>query len=274
MADGQFKVGKLMTAAAGMIIVLLVNSWDLVASNAPDLWILIRRLLSPPLIYFILNFIIISILLSSNFTAFINLTINRLTNTRSSSSSRQSPQVEKDQIRCHFLDKEGEEEDDCFIVDNTNNQLLETGSFESLSLRLEHSEALTRPRVMAAAEPPTEGRRKEGGQGEEEERDTLDAIWREIMEVEEKAATRQLRKSDTWGAAQPRVMEPDDRRELKKSETSKEGGRGRGSREAAVLSPDELKRRADAFISKTRADIWLQRQESDQRFMEMINRGL
>ncbi|KAA8542924.1 hypothetical protein F0562_024076 [Nyssa sinensis] len=112
--------------------------------------------------------------------------------------------------------------------------------------------------------------------------DTLEATWKAISEGGGKPLSRQLKKSDTWNAP-PLVMakEEEERsslaawKELRKSETFKEArGKGGLRRRDPSLSQDELNQRVESFIKKFNHEIRLQRQESDQRFLEMINRGV
>ncbi|GAB4827603.1 hypothetical protein Ancab_034486 [Ancistrocladus abbreviatus] len=269
MADGlfiRFGKRKLLTLTA-IIVTLLVC-----ASKAPGLWILISRLLSPPLVYFILNFIIISILLSSTLSPhFSSFLLKRLSN--QSSPLIQSTEQHHGENWCLIL--EDEEQEHYFTTLNNNNsneQIHELTSFRRFSnpmLKEEENNA-------EGAKPPET---VEEETETETETDTLEATWKAIMAGKEKETRRQLRKSDTWSVAPlPTAMveTAGGRKELKKFETFREGRGGEGGvrRMEVVLSQDELNRRADAFISKFRGDIWLQRQESDQRFMEMINRGL
>uniref|UniRef100_A0A803MP63 Uncharacterized protein n=1 Tax=Chenopodium quinoa TaxID=63459 RepID=A0A803MP63_CHEQI len=126
-----------------------------------------------------------------------------------------------------------------------------------------------------------------------------------IMESKGLGSMPQLRKSDTWscgdGGGEEREKEKGEIRglskyrvsgKLKKWQSFREmverktniggdsgGGDGREkpgwrSMDVALTFHDEFKKRADAFIARFTHDIRLQRLESDQRFLEMINRGL
>ncbi|CAA3007608.1 uncharacterized protein LOC111372304 [Olea europaea var. sylvestris] len=125
-----------------------------------------------------------------------------------------------------------------------------------------------------------------------EEEDTMDATWRAITgEGKEKATKKQLKKSETWNVAPPmravavqshdleELLQsiPASWKELRKSETFNDAisirKRG-GLRRDPSMSGDELNHQAEAFINKFNESIRLQRQESDQRFKDMINRGL
>ncbi|GAB2268720.1 hypothetical protein Dimus_003669 [Dionaea muscipula] len=157
---------------------------------------------------------------------------------------------------------------------------------QSLDTRsLEGEGGRERPPDMEKIENPIRRWEEE----EKEKGETMDETWRAIMEGKDKMVTPQLKKSDTWSEGiRPCVLYTagGQGRELKKSETFKDGElwgggggvrvqwRRRAAESGMMLSEDELNRRAEAFISKFRRDIWLQRKESDQRFLEMINRGL
>ncbi|XP_050377544.1 uncharacterized protein LOC126794806 [Argentina anserina] len=143
---------------------------------------------------------------------------------------------------------------------------------------------------------------------EEVEDNTLDTTWNAIMERQGKPICKHLKKSETWDTpprtsglvrssiipARELVQEgqlDDDhhenisnnynnavddrvawaRKELRKSDTFSD--RVSMIREKS-MSQDELKQRAEAFINKINNQMRLQRLESDQRFREMVNRGL
>ncbi|KAH9621829.1 hypothetical protein KSS87_010978 [Heliosperma pusillum] len=87
---------------------------------------------------------------------------------------------------------------------------------------------------------------------EEVEVGTLDDTWKAIMEAKSKGSGPHLKKSETWSS----------------------GDRGGGGGDRRLTYHDELKRRADEFIERVNREMRLQRMESHQRFLDIINRGL
>ncbi|XP_022841616.1 uncharacterized protein LOC111365358 isoform X2 [Olea europaea var. sylvestris] len=129
-----------------------------------------------------------------------------------------------------------------------------------------------------------------------EEEDTMEATWMAITGGgKHKATKEQLKKSETWNMAPRRravamavavqSLDPEELlpsipaswKELRKSETFNDAfsirQRG-GLRRDPSMSVDEFNKQVEAFIKKFNASMRLQRQESDQRFKDMINRGL
>lgn len=131
--------------------------------------------------------------------------------------------------------------------------------------------------------------------------DTLETTWKTITEGRSVPLTRHLRKSDTWethgNSRQNRNSEElssiDHQYErMTKSDTfdvnrggggdrkpppppsklSRSGGSGRLRKEPSP-GQEELNRKVEAFIRKFNEDMRLQRQESLNQYMEMINRG-
>ncbi|PIM98175.1 hypothetical protein CDL12_29346 [Handroanthus impetiginosus] len=120
--------------------------------------------------------------------------------------------------------------------------------------------------------------------------DTLESTWKTITEGRAIPLTRHLRKSDTWerdaqvhgGTGRHHLLKEKTPQKMTKSETfsdqtntrspSPASGSGKVKREPS-LSQDELNRRVEAFIKKFNEDMRLQRQESLNQYMEMINRG-
>ncbi|GFZ04876.1 hypothetical protein Acr_17g0004480 [Actinidia rufa] len=123
--------------------------------------------------------------------------------------------------------------------------------------------------------------------------ETLESTWKTITEGRAIPLARHLRKSDTW-ETHSRVghhLQADDQA-MTKSETfnhrppttssaanqlprklrREPSGPGKLRKEPSP-SQDELNRRVEAFIKKFNEDMRLQRQESLNRYMEMINRG-
>ncbi|KAI7737781.1 hypothetical protein M8C21_011956 [Ambrosia artemisiifolia] len=135
--------------------------------------------------------------------------------------------------------------------------------------------------------------------------DTLESTWKTITEGRSVPLTRHLRKSDTWethGHSRENCHSPDEsmtdninhnemmtksntfdvnrtRKPVKPvkpppvpSKLSRSGGSGRLKKEPS-LGQEELNRKVEAFIKKFNEDMRLQRQESLNQYMEMINRG-
>ncbi|KAI3454309.1 hypothetical protein Pfo_010972 [Paulownia fortunei] len=125
---------------------------------------------------------------------------------------------------------------------------------------------------------------------ENEEEDTMEATWKAITGGgKQRPKKEQLKKSETWDVP-PRntvaVQRLDSEellpstpkwKELRKSETFNDAVsitcRG-GLRRDPSMSLDEFNKQVEAFIKKFNDNMKLQRQESDQRFLDMIKRGL
>ncbi|XP_030971853.1 uncharacterized protein LOC115991979 [Quercus lobata] len=119
--------------------------------------------------------------------------------------------------------------------------------------------------------------------------ETLENTWKAITEGRAMPLSRHMKKSDTW-ENHGRDIHVDSLGDLvKKSETFKDRtnqaapealalsvGPGPGKppllRKEPSLSQDELNRQVEAFIKKFNEEMRLQRQESLNQYMEMINR--
>ncbi|KAL3627660.1 hypothetical protein CASFOL_029023 [Castilleja foliolosa] len=103
--------------------------------------------------------------------------------------------------------------------------------------------------------------------------DTLESTWKMITEGRHVPLTRHMKKSETFEHAHvtPAVDH------VPKSVTFKERGNytppARIGKEPS-LGQEELNRRVEAFIKKMNEDMKMQRQESLNQYMEMINRGV
>ncbi|KAK1388080.1 hypothetical protein POM88_016258 [Heracleum sosnowskyi] len=101
--------------------------------------------------------------------------------------------------------------------------------------------------------------------GHDEEFETMEATWEAITEATKSAPKKELKKIETWTR----------RKNMRKLETFNESllerQRGGLMRDLSI-GHAELNSRVEAFISKFNMDMRLQRQESDERFLDMINR--
>nr|XP_043622168.1 uncharacterized protein LOC122593784 [Erigeron canadensis] len=141
------------------------------------------------------------------------------------------------------------------------------------------------------------------GVAKPKKQETLESTWKTITEGRGVPLTRHLRKSDTWETHGQRdtpnsedlSIDHDHSERMTKSDTfnvnknisgrgsskkppplpsklSRSGGSGRLKKEPS-LGQEELNRKVEAFIKKFNEDMRLQRQESMNQYMEMINRG-
>ena len=114
--------------------------------------------------------------------------------------------------------------------------------------------------------------------GWEDQNETLDATWKEIMEEDGNLSRRHLRKTDSWDVT-PCVdgcnLAPS---EIRKTNTFAEALSSLREtpyiRKDELLSHDELNQQVEFFIRKCRNDMRLERLESDQRLMDLLNRGM
>ncbi|KAL0364452.1 UNVERIFIED_CONTAM: hypothetical protein Sangu_0542800 [Sesamum angustifolium] len=133
-------------------------------------------------------------------------------------------------------------------------------------------------------------------QGEEEEDDTIEATWKAITRGgKQRPERKHLKKSETWNVHMPpqrqsaaaveslkfseELLKPTTtRKELRKSETFADSvmsiTRRGGLRRDPSVGLDEFNKQVEAFIKKFNNEMRLQRQESDQRFLDMMKRGV
>ncbi|KAL9224324.1 hypothetical protein vseg_000370 [Gypsophila vaccaria] len=277
--------------------------WNFMITCFSRLWLLIKW---RPFIYVVVNFIIVSIFISSsNITHKLGNLINKLH--RKSSHNISSLISQTSQKFLHPFD------DDTWWsrIGGNEEREINLSNFSPLDDvprgRDEKEEKTTSFEVNDELESYDEKCndyvKEEVDEEDEEEVDTLDATWRAIMEAKNKGGGPQLKKSGTWTAGDRGGGDGDGevgkvgskgrlakyKVELKKwktfsrdvKEESEFGGGGgggggglqKGVAEVALTYHDELKTRADAFIARVTHDMRLQRMESNQRFLDTISRG-
>ncbi|XP_027359151.1 uncharacterized protein LOC113867852 isoform X2 [Abrus precatorius] len=272
---------KLVLMSMGVISTLVLlkvaivpYTFHLLLSTLPHLWISARSWLTLPFLYIIVNFIIITIAASSNFHHKSNNNLpfsdslapsdpkHTTTTTVTTELENQinEPKEEEKEV-------EEEEEEEKKVVEEE----VKDTDFSCDKFMVDPSlEKCTNDYFLPDSDDKSE--------------DTLEATWRAIMEGQGKTTKPHLKKSDTWGARIAKA-EPfnhngeggdDDpvawaQRELKKSETFNDRA---SLRREKSMSPEELNLKVEAFIKKFNNQMKLQRLESYQRFMEMVNRGV
>ncbi|CAN0852792.1 hypothetical protein LINGRAHAP2_LOCUS5422 [Linum grandiflorum] len=135
-----------------------------------------------------------------------------------------------------------------------------------------------------------EGGRKLKVSSKAKRHDTLENTWKMITEGRPMPLNRHLKKSDTWENHHSRQIDVDDVSLLvnasplppppvKKSETFKDRTNIQPVTPATTklkkepsLSQEELNRRVEAFINKFNEEMRMQRQESINRYKEMVSR--
>lgn len=258
-------------------VAIIPYAVNLTLSTVPHLWISFRSCLSPLYIYVFLNFIILTIAASS----FQSPNQNNLFFSFSSKTKKQLIQSEhnkfqNDEIRWNSFYFSHEEQEKLSVSSAEEPTSIAPVDPVDISTFAEdpfpETETGNNP-MKDSGEIPTEKSK------EDEFDDTLEATWKAITEEQSKPKGRHLKKSDTWDVpprvvgTKPEVENPAAwaRRELKKSETFTD--RVTMIRDKS-MSQEELYQRAEEFIKKVNQDMRLQRQESDQRFMEMVNGGV
>lgn len=278
-------------------------------STIPCVWSYIKAFLSPPYIYILVNFIILAIVASSTFHhqgQIMKPVRKALLHTEKSLN-----------LNFGFGFKGDEDEAAVFEVAASQEATKESHRQDQewknivFTQNQEQEEEVIKPMAAAASvdenvDPSagtsddealsgksgettgeTAGEEKVGSPKPEEPDDSLDSVWKAIMESQEKPATWLLKKSDTWdspprvaaaaAAARAEALPPAPvagscRHELRKSDTFRE--RVPSAREKRTTNRDELQKRSDEFIKKINNDLKLQREESNQRYIERVNRGV
>lgn len=104
--------------------------------------------------------------------------------------------------------------------------------------------------------------------------ETLESTWKMITEGRHVPITRHLKKSDTWEHHVAPAIDHVPKSETFKDRSGYEPPALAKIRKEASPGQDELNRRVEAFIKKFNEDMRMQRQESLNQYMEMVNRGV
>ncbi|AES76510.1 hypothetical protein MtrunA17_Chr6g0481471 [Medicago truncatula] len=295
-------VAKLVLISIGIISTLILfkvaiipYTFDLVLSTLPQLWFSIRTWFTLPFLYIIVNFIIIIIVASSSFsdpkhttTSILETTTNPIELENQTNEPHQEEkkveEVEEQEQEEKRVVKDSELFHNKFITDPipekcSKDFYLPDSDDKVKDFRLFCNKFIDDPSPEKCCNdynlPDS------GDKGDD---DSLEATWKAIMEAQEKTKKPHLKKSGTWTARIVKA-EPfrnnggfcggdDDpvawaQRELKKSETFND--RASLKREKS-MSPEELNKRAEAFIKKFNNQMKLQRMESYHRFMKLNKR--
>ncbi|KAK9268264.1 hypothetical protein L1049_010707 [Liquidambar formosana] len=307
----SLKVLLISTGVVSMAVILKA-SVPVMLQSAPVMWSSFRSWLKPPYLYVVINCIIITIAASSRFyhkhddehseavprvpevvrPEFVYEERNPVEISPDFSVSEPPVVYEQSkavvsEVKAVVSGPEVEyEEDEEFVISR---------STWSPPKRLDSSESLSE--LFLPAEKPLVssrfGHRKpvkaspEGGKAlrvsKPKRHETLENTWKAITDGRAMPLTRHHRRSDTWEHHQGR-QEPT-HHQMNKSETFNDRTNNAPPpsltsspgpvklRKEPSLSQDELNRRVEAFIKKFNDEMRLQRQESLNQYMEMINRG-
>lgn len=257
---------------------------SLLITTLPRLWVSFRLWLSPPYVFIVFNFLIVAAFVSSAFRRQKDTSENNYTpisheNTHVSASTpyklthedRDFSVTARSREIWNAIsdeDEQGKEEEE------------EEGKPMKWDFPTLFTEKFSDPsseKFCAYSSKKVEEEEDAGGGGGD---DSMDATWKAIMERQGKQ-TPQLKKSQTWDSPTPAARliraaggdeEPVawDRNEVRKSEKFQQT---LSFRRKISMTSEELKSRAEAFIEMVNRSIRLQRQESEQRFLQAMKRS-
>ncbi|KAL3821523.1 hypothetical protein ACJIZ3_007428 [Penstemon smallii] len=321
---------KLMLISTGVLSAAILLKFsvpslaDFAVYELPSIYNGVVSWLTPPYLYLVINFIIITIVASSKLQSRKDddeiITPVQLQSTAVKSIEPDYPVAEfsyngvvllndsrsfdvKEERLIDFKDAgAGVEENhadqiqDVTSSNKENEFVISKSTWNSVDIKdsTEYSPSSVKPPVSSRfvhrrnVRASPEARFSSGGKtvlgvSKPKKQDTLESTWKTITEGRAVPITRHLRKSDTWERDN---QEKTPQKMMTKAETFNDrtntrsrspspgtsGGSGKMKKEPS-LSQDELTRRVEAFIKKFNEDMKLQRQESLNQYMEMINRG-
>lgn len=264
---------------------------DLALSTVPQLWVSFRNwVMSPLCVYLVLNFIIVAIAATSTFQPSNDNNKKADNSIQSQKAHLLIPEKAVSNIATEILFADDTSPEIISIDDSGIYPARKTENWHHKEEEKMVSNIATDRLFTGDPSPETisgnhsdENPKTIQEEEEEEDSNTLESTWEAIM------GPSKLKKSESWDVA-PRLARAGDRdhddqvkmdgqddpvawarREMRKSNTFSD--RVTLIRDQS-MSPEELNQRAEAFIKKVNNDIRLQRLESDQRFLDMVNRGL
>ncbi|KAG6584433.1 hypothetical protein SDJN03_20365, partial [Cucurbita argyrosperma subsp. sororia] len=259
----------------------------LVITTLPRLWVSFRLWLSPPYIFIVFNFIIFAVAASSIFRRQKDASENNYISHENTHVAASTPYKWTHEDR-NFSITGSIEIWDRIPSEDEQGKEVEEQKEEEKPVKWDFptlfTEKFSDPSSGKSCAYPGEKVEEEedagGGGGDS---DSMDATWKAIMEREGKQ-TPQLKKSQTWDSPPPARLiraavnsaadEEDPvawaRNEVRKSERFHQT---LSFRRKVSLTSEELKSRAEAFIEMVNKSIRLQRQESEQRFLQAMQRS-
>ncbi|RDX73197.1 hypothetical protein CR513_47231, partial [Mucuna pruriens] len=263
----------LISAAALFAALGLKVSLPVAATNLPLLWSFFLLCFKPPYLFVILNAIIISIVASSKLHHSNHspdpTPSSHVESTLELTIPEPEPEPQVLEVKPVLVNdsvtvQEEEEEEEKKIIEE-GMTLKKTESMEIpsqaekplVSARFNHRKFL---------KSTSEGGRALRVVAKAKRHDTLENTWKAITEGRSMPLSRHMKKCDTW---QNRNVVPPPENESFNDAVPVSGR----LRKEPSLSQDELNRRVEAFIRKFNDEMRLQRQQSLEQFMQMINSG-
>ncbi|KAK9085129.1 hypothetical protein Sjap_025540 [Stephania japonica] len=283
----------LSTALLLKFLIPPISQSHLLSSSIPLLYNSLRSWLTPPFLYVVINGIIIIIAASSRFQLTTHSDHHHdhegLEEPPKTSATDTHDVAEEVEVK-----KSDEDYRDVAVVKESTPPKAVLSRMDSTEIIL-----LEKPPVSARFSHRRSG--KSLRVAKPKRQDTLESTWRKITEGRSVPLARHLKKSDTWethththnNIISAPLMESsvvvdgeDDPapKKMKKVETfnetsqsslrrSSKGSIGKIKKDPS-LGQEELNKRVEAFIKKFNEEMRLQREESLNQYMEMINTGI
>ncbi|KAL0300750.1 UNVERIFIED_CONTAM: hypothetical protein Sradi_6351800 [Sesamum radiatum] len=181
---------------------------------------------------------------------------------------------EEETLRTDIL---AEAEDEDVIVDSTFAYNTQPPEMVPPEPQLEYLVPVTEKPLVSARLPRRKAirtNRKGVRAPRQETQQTLESTWKMIMEGRQCSAPLTKKPTETWGQHNRHLIAVRDHAtesEIFKDRTCNQDSSSGEIQKEASLDEDELNRRVEAFIKKFNEEMRLQRKESLDKYMEMIN---